>query len=84
MYDKYVSFLENFAPCISGFLSGIMFHGFCSIINNCLCRVRYLKDYFKLHIKAYIYNITILYKVVFAFKPHLPCLLGSGMVAAGH
>ncbi len=31
-YDKYVSFLENFAPCISGFLSGIMFQGFCSVI----------------------------------------------------
>jgi hypothetical protein len=33
-YDKYVSFLENFAPCISGFLSGIMFQGFCSVISD--------------------------------------------------
>ncbi len=24
-YAKYASFLENFAPCISGFLSGIRF-----------------------------------------------------------
>ncbi len=31
-YDKYVSFLENFAPCISGFLSGIMFQAFCRVI----------------------------------------------------
>jgi hypothetical protein len=23
-YDKYVSFVKNFAPCISGFLSGII------------------------------------------------------------
>jgi len=31
-YDKHLSFLENFAPCIYGFLSGIMFQAFCSII----------------------------------------------------
>jgi hypothetical protein len=33
-YAKYVSFLKNFAPCILGFLSGIMFQGFCSVIKN--------------------------------------------------
>jgi hypothetical protein len=33
-YDKYASFLENFAPCIPGFLSGIMFQGFCSVIKR--------------------------------------------------
>ena len=38
-YDKYVSFLENFAPCISGFLSGILFQGFCSVIINGLGRI---------------------------------------------
>jgi hypothetical protein len=27
-YDKYVAFPENFAPCFSGFLSGIMFQDF--------------------------------------------------------
>ena len=31
-YDKYVSCLKNFAPYISGFLSGIIFPGFCSVI----------------------------------------------------
>lgn len=31
-YDKYVSFLENFAPCISGFLSRITFQDSCNII----------------------------------------------------
>jgi hypothetical protein len=31
-YDKYVSFSENSAPCISDFLSGIMFQDFCSVI----------------------------------------------------
>ena len=31
-YAKYASFLENFAPCISGFLSGIIFQDFCSVI----------------------------------------------------
>lgn len=31
-YDKYVSFLENFAPCISGFLSRIRFQDSCNII----------------------------------------------------
>jgi hypothetical protein len=42
-YAKYASFLENFAPCISGFLSGIIFQDFCSVIihdkfsiNSCL------------------------------------------------
>jgi len=33
-YAKYATFLENFAPCISGFLSGIRFRGFCSAIRN--------------------------------------------------
>ena len=33
-YAKYASFLENFAPCISGFLSGIIFQGFCSVIRQ--------------------------------------------------
>ena len=39
-YDKCVSFLENFSPCILGFLSEIMFHGFCSVIifkKDCRC-----------------------------------------------
>jgi len=31
-YAKYVSFLENFALCISNFLSKIMFQTFCSVI----------------------------------------------------
>ncbi len=31
---KYASFLENFAPCISGFLSGIRFRGFCNAIRT--------------------------------------------------
>ena len=35
-YDKYVSCLENFAPCISGFLSEIMFQGFCAVFNFCV------------------------------------------------
>jgi|AntAceMinimDraft_9_1070365.scaffolds.fasta_scaffold12744_2 hypothetical protein len=33
MYDKYFSFLENSVPYISGFLSGIIFYGFCSEIS---------------------------------------------------
>jgi hypothetical protein len=33
-YDKYVSFLKNFVPCISGFLNGIMFQTFYSVINE--------------------------------------------------
>jgi hypothetical protein len=32
-YDKYVSFQENFVPCISDFLNGIMFQAFCSVIS---------------------------------------------------
>jgi len=30
--DSPSSFLENFAPCVSGFLSGIRFRGFCRAI----------------------------------------------------
>jgi len=32
--DSPSSFLENFAPCISGFLNRIRFRGFCSTIGH--------------------------------------------------
>jgi len=37
-YDKYVSFLENLVPCISGFLSGIIFQDFLNVITNSFSR----------------------------------------------
>jgi hypothetical protein len=36
MYDKYVLFLENFSPCISGFLGRVMLQGLCGVNSSAL------------------------------------------------